>query len=160
MSEHTNLVMQRHQHTLQEGFMEGFSQVCLQKALRRFPSRCQCHAKGLQKGERVPRRGSHSVGVAQTVFLVNRVFVLCQKGGRNGNSAQRGSFWPDVPADIRPKTSVRPSKCWKKQAVWDGQPARTSMKKLRSQKLRADFRSLKGAFRRKTAKMTNLHSTH
>ena len=24
-------------------------------------------------------------------------------------SAQRGSFWPDIPADIRPKTSVRPS---------------------------------------------------
>ena len=32
---------------------------------------------------------------------------------RNENSAQRGSFWPDIPADIRPKTSVRPSKSWK-----------------------------------------------
>ena len=32
---------------------------------------------------------------------------------RNENSAWRGSFWPDIPADIRPKTSVRPSKCWK-----------------------------------------------
>ena len=32
---------------------------------------------------------------------------------RKENSAQRGSFWPDIPADIRPKTSVRPSKSWK-----------------------------------------------
>ena len=32
---------------------------------------------------------------------------------RNENSAQKGSFWPDIPADIRPKTSVRPSKSWK-----------------------------------------------
>ena len=32
---------------------------------------------------------------------------------RNEKSAQRGSFRPDVPADIRPKTSVRPSKSWK-----------------------------------------------
>ena len=58
---------------------------------------------------------------------------------RNENSAQRGSCWPDIPADIRPKTSVRPSKSWKKQAFWNGHRARTSMKKLRSEKLRADF---------------------
>ena len=32
---------------------------------------------------------------------------------RNENSAQRGSFRPDIPADIPPKTSVRPSKSWK-----------------------------------------------
>ena len=50
---------------------------------------------------------------------------------RNEKSAQRGSFRPDVPADIRPKTSVRPSKCWKKkkQAVCHGYAARTSTKK-------------------------------
>ena len=29
---------------------------------------------------------------------------------RNENSAQRGSFGPDIPADFPPKTSVRPSK--------------------------------------------------
>ena len=32
---------------------------------------------------------------------------------RNEKSAQRGSFGTDIPADIRPKTSVRPSKSWK-----------------------------------------------
>ena len=36
---------------------------------------------------------------------------------RNENSAQRGSFWPDIPADIRPKTSVMPSKSWKKTSI-------------------------------------------
>ena len=45
-------------------------------------------------------------------------------------SAQRRSFGPDIHADIRQKTSVRPSKSWKKkQASWHGHPARTSMKK-------------------------------
>ena len=38
-----------------------------------------------------------------------RVFSLF----RTENSAQRGSFGPDIPADIPPKTSVRPSKSWK-----------------------------------------------
>ena len=32
---------------------------------------------------------------------------------RKENSAQRGSFRPDIPADIPPKTSVRASKSWK-----------------------------------------------
>ena len=36
---------------------------------------------------------------------------------RNEKSAQRGSFWPDVPVDIRPKTSVRPSKSWRKTSI-------------------------------------------
>ena len=62
---------------------------------------------------------------------------------RNEKSAQRGSFGPDIPADIPadipPKTSVRPSKSWKKQAYRNGHPTRTSMQKLRSEKLRADF---------------------
>ena len=51
------------------------------------------------------------------------------------------SFRLDVPADIRPKTLVRPSKSWipGKQAFWHGHAARTSTKKLRSEKLRADF---------------------
>ena len=43
-----------------------------------------------------------------------RVEALCWRTIlRNEKSAQRGSFRPDVPADIRPKTSVRPSKSWK-----------------------------------------------
>ena len=58
---------------------------------------------------------------------------------RNENQPKDRSFWPDVPADIRPKTSVRPSKSWKKQAFWHGHAARTSTKKLRSEKHRADF---------------------
>ena len=33
---------------------------------------------------------------------------------RNETSAQRGSFGPDIPTDIRSRTSVRPSKFWKK----------------------------------------------
>ena len=42
-------------------------------------------------------------------------------------SAQRGSFGPDIPVDIRPKTSVRPSKSWKKTSIFgtdipDGHP--------------------------------------
>ena len=32
---------------------------------------------------------------------------------RNEISAQRGSFGPDIPADIRPETSVRAPKSWK-----------------------------------------------
>ena len=58
---------------------------------------------------------------------------------RNENSAQRGSFGPDIPADVPPKTSVRPSKILENQAFRNGHPTRTSMKKLRSEKLRADF---------------------
>ena len=58
---------------------------------------------------------------------------------RTKNQPKDRSFRPDVPADIRPKTSVRPSKSWKKQAFRHGHAARTSTKKLRSEKLRADF---------------------
>ena len=45
-------------------------------------------------------------GIAAKILTQNTFF-------RKENSAQRGSFWPDIPADIRPKTSVRPSKSWK-----------------------------------------------
>ena len=58
---------------------------------------------------------------------------------RNEKSAQRGSFRPDVPADIRPKNFGQALQVLEKQAFWHGHPARTSMKKLRSEKLRADF---------------------
>ena len=44
------------------------------------------------------------------------------------------SFRPDVPADIRPKTSVRPFKSWKNKHFGTGMP-----RELRSEKLRADF---------------------
>ena len=54
---------------------------------------------------------------------------------RNEKSAQRGSFRTDVPADIRPKTSVRPSKSWKKNRHFGTDMPRG----LRSEKLRADF---------------------
>ena len=57
---------------------------------------------------------------------------------RKRNSAQRGSFWPDVPVDIQPKTSVRPSNPGK-HAFWHGHAARTSTKKLRSEELWVDF---------------------
>ena len=46
-------------------------------------------------------RGSH----AKDFKIFRYVVSFC----RNKNSAQRGSFWPDIPADIRLKASVRPS---------------------------------------------------
>ena len=55
--------------------------------------------------------------------------------GRLRSSASNpfgGSFWPDVPTDIPPQTS---SKSWKKKHVG----GRTSTKKLRSEKNRAEF---------------------
>ena len=62
----------------------------------------------------------------------------CQKGHctsqhcqENEKSAQRGSFRPDIPADIPPKTSVRRSKSWKiKHFGTDipcGRPRKTSV---------------------------------
>ena len=66
------------------------------------------------------------------------ILVVCSQL-RNENSAQRGSFRQDIPADIPPKTSVRPSKCWKKQAFRNGRPTRTFIKELGSEELRADF---------------------
>ena len=57
---------------------------------------------------------------------------------KNEKSAQRGSFPPDIPADIRPKTFVSPSKDpGKKQAFRHGHAVRTSSEKLRSEKLRS-----------------------
>ena len=44
-------------------------------------------------------------------------------------SAQRGSFRLDVPADIQPKTSVRPSRSWKRQTFRCADAAQTSTKK-------------------------------
>ena len=75
--------------------------------------------------ESAPSRPGHTFGGTPTF--------------RGQNSAERGSFWPDIPAELRPKTSVRPSKSRTKEAFWHRHPARTSTKKLRSEKLRADF---------------------
>ena len=91
---------------------------------------------GRQKFAQTFRKSSRERGV----FWVFRDFgwVFGPLKIRNEKSAQRESFRPDVPADIRPKTSVRPSKSWKK-ASWHKHAPRTSTKKLRSEKLRADF---------------------
>ena len=50
-------------------------------------------------------------------------------------------FWPGYPCGHPAKNFGRALQkiLEKKQAFWDGHPARTSMKKLRSEKLRADF---------------------
>ena len=40
------------------------------------------------------------------------------------SSLQRGSLRPDVPADIWPKTSVRPSNCWKNKQFGTDMPRR------------------------------------
>ena len=53
---------------------------------------------------------------------------------RNEKSAQRGSFWPDVPADIRSKTSVNPPNRVKTSIV-ARTSRRMSMTKLRSEHL-------------------------
>ena len=50
-------------------------------------------------------------------------------------------FGPDVPADSRPKTTVRPSESWKTN-IWHGHAARTFTKNIRSENNRADFPSL------------------
>ena len=76
-----------------------------------------CSENALEFQELLQEWPSHS----ESVFVV-----------RNEKSAQRGSFQPDVPADIGPKISSG-------QAFCHGQAARTSTKKLRSEKLRADF---------------------
>ena len=67
--------------------------------------------------------------------LLGRPFLKKEK------SAERGILGPDIPADIRPKTSVRPSKSWKKRNKHLGTdiPRGHPRKKLRSEKLRADF---------------------
>ena len=57
----------------------------------------------------------------------------------NEKSAQRGNFGADIPADIRPKASVKPSKSWKQKHFGTDIPRRRPWKKLRSEKPRADF---------------------
>ena len=41
------------------------------------------------------------------------VTQVCPTFVRNENQPKDRSFRPDIPADIRPKTSVRPAKSWK-----------------------------------------------
>ena len=54
-------------------------------------------------------------------------------------SAQRGSSRPDIPADIRPKSSVSPSNPGKNNHFGMDMPLGRSLKKLDSEKVRADF---------------------
>ena len=67
--------------------------------------------------------------------------------GNNESAHRGGSSGPDIPADIRPKTSVSPPNPGKKTSIlawtscadvlWHGHPAQTSMHKFRSEKFRA-----------------------
>ena len=65
------------------------------------------------------RKGGFSISrlvLKPDVAIASEVFILSKNSLaiiRNEKPAQRGSFRPDVPADIGPKTSVRPSKSWK-----------------------------------------------
>ena len=65
---------------------------------------------------------------------------------RNEKSAQRGSFGPGIPADIRPKTSVRHSNSWKNKHLGTDMPRGCPRKKLRSDKLRADISLVNSVF--------------
>ena len=58
-------------------------------------------------------------------------------------SAQRGSFRPDVPADIRPKTSVRPSKSGKNKHFGTDMPRGRPRKNFGLKNFGLIFRSLK-----------------
>ena len=57
---------------------------------------------------------------------------------RKGNMSPK-SFRPDVPADIWPRNSVRPSKDWQNKYFRYGHAEPSSREKLRSEKIRADF---------------------
>ena len=57
-------------------------------------------------------------------------------------SAQRGSFGPDIPADVRPKTSVRPSKSWQNKHYDMDIPRGRPCQNLGLKHLRADVSSL------------------
>ena len=52
----------------------------------------------------------------------NFMCVFCSLEHQKQKSAQRRSFWPDVPADIPWETSVWPSKSWKNKHVGTGMP--------------------------------------
>ena len=67
---------------------------------------------------------------------------------RNENSAQRGSFRPDIPADIPPKTSVRPSKSWKIKHFGTDIPCGRPRKNFGLKNFGLIFRSLDLGFQR------------
>ena len=71
------------------------------------------------------------------------IYFVGAKKFRNKNSAQRGSFWPDIPADIRPKTSVRPSKSWKNKHFGTDIPRGRPRKNFGLKNFGLIFRSLK-----------------
>ena len=74
----------------------------------------------------------NAVSPNRTVFYPSYIYIYM-------HAPKGGSFGPDIPANVRSKTSVRPSTSLKKQALWHGHPALTSMKKLRSEKVHAFF---------------------
>ena len=76
------------------------------------------------------------------VLLKSWDFVFREWNFRNENSAQRGSFWPDIPADIRPKTSVRPSKSWKNKRFGTDIPRGRPRKNFGLKNFGLIFRSL------------------
>ena len=71
-----------------------------------------------------------------------RLWWFRRRKASSENSAQRGSFWPDVPADIQPKTSVSTSKCWKKKHFGTDIPRGRPRKNFGLKNFRLIFRSL------------------
>ena len=79
-------------------------------------------------------------GKSSNIFTATSgVEILTRSSSETKNQPKDRSFRPDVPADIRPKTSVRPSKSWKNKRFGTDMPRGRPQKKLRSEKLRADF---------------------
>ena len=76
------------------------------------------------------RKQNKSSRFSFVIISVRMVEVLQEQACthlRNEKSAQRGSFWPDFPANIRPKTSVRVSKSWKNKQAFLAQTCRADV---------------------------------
>ena len=69
--------------------------------------------------------------------------TLLGKNSETKNQPKDRSFRPDVPADIRPKTSVRPSKSWKNKHFGTGMPRGGPRKNFGLKNFGLIFRSLK-----------------
>ena len=92
-----------------------------------FPQKVRENGKGVGRGGVGTGKGT---GKSMHTRLSRRPFSklpFCLFRNKIRPKSLRRSFWPDIPADIRPKTQVR------------RRPARTSTRKFRSEKLRADF---------------------
>ena len=93
----------------------GVAQLAWNKSLRRAPA-----LKDLWGG------------VAQQARLMAPLF-------QERKISPKRKFWPGYPCGHPAKNFGQALQILEKQAFWDGHPAWTSMKKLRSEKLRADF---------------------